>query len=674
MPRPSQELLGELRRKNKTLRDELGSAQKTAKEAQLRRTTGRDATKVSGQLLAVRSHHDTLRHRARQLTKDYKRMRDELQVLTREEAAQTRDNPQARRIRALENRLDKAMIKFNEAQSIRKTYDQIVRRLREERVGFDTQLSAIEKSLRAKRADLDELRTLAQEANHAKDVALAELDRTKAMALEEKEKRLKALRDKRGMAMARSKMNQTVRDREAKRASSVLALHGDMDEKEEAKLQASVEDQARERTSLQDQAAEARRRVERFEEAFQKIREATGVKDENEVIQKIVGQKEQHHSLQQLTRDNAQRIEELNREQAELKEHLDALKFSGGDGRGGNRQLIDSLDAQLKAALKALAGAKDRSDRITRTLVELRAGSAHLRDKVSGLRHEQQAMGMAPAESRRRAAPAAAKATRPGGDDDEDDDEAAAESKAGAADAAAEDAAAVDAAVLDLEHCEGVLVVALTYLKRFERTYARESAAEAASSGMSALDLPSAVARALSRVDGSAAPATRTAGVSLGSDVAAQLGLGESDVSVLREHNLRVGIRPAEPAKRPGMRIFGAPPEAAGQPAGAAPSARDDAALAAAASGRSRASARAAADAWEAETREAAAAAAAAEEEEDARHEEGGEEDDYADEFEADAVSHAQVKREAEQAVKAHSTRKHQRKGRSDTEPPRYLG
>ena len=49
------------------------------------------------------------------------------------------DNEFTRTIRALENKLDKAMIKYNEAQSIRKTYEQIVRRLKEERVGFDNQ-------------------------------------------------------------------------------------------------------------------------------------------------------------------------------------------------------------------------------------------------------------------------------------------------------------------------------------------------------------------------------------------------------------------------------------------------------------------------------------------------------------------------------------------------------
>ncbi len=54
------------------------------------------------------------------------------------------DHPQMRTIRVMENRLDKAMIKYNEAMSIKKAYELIVKRLREERIGYDNQLSAIE--------------------------------------------------------------------------------------------------------------------------------------------------------------------------------------------------------------------------------------------------------------------------------------------------------------------------------------------------------------------------------------------------------------------------------------------------------------------------------------------------------------------------------------------------
>ena len=42
------------------------------------------------------------------------------------------------------------MINYNEAQSIQKTYEECVKKLREERVGYDSQLSIIESSLKGK--------------------------------------------------------------------------------------------------------------------------------------------------------------------------------------------------------------------------------------------------------------------------------------------------------------------------------------------------------------------------------------------------------------------------------------------------------------------------------------------------------------------------------------------
>ena len=85
------------------------------------------------------------------------------------------ESPLMRTIRILENRLDKVMIKYNEAQSIRKTYEQIVKRLKEERVGYDNQLAAIERSLKGKEHDFEELLLLKHDACHAKELAQAEL-------------------------------------------------------------------------------------------------------------------------------------------------------------------------------------------------------------------------------------------------------------------------------------------------------------------------------------------------------------------------------------------------------------------------------------------------------------------------------------------------------------------
>ena len=49
----------------------------------------------------------------------------------------TEDSEDAKRLRQLENRLDKAVIKCNEARHIRKTYEVILQRLQEVRITRD---------------------------------------------------------------------------------------------------------------------------------------------------------------------------------------------------------------------------------------------------------------------------------------------------------------------------------------------------------------------------------------------------------------------------------------------------------------------------------------------------------------------------------------------------------
>lgn len=67
-----------------------------------------------------------------------------------------------RQIRVLGNRLDKVMIKYNEAVEMRKTYEVVHTKLSEERLGYEKQLSQVERSLKAKNSSMDELMRLSQ--------------------------------------------------------------------------------------------------------------------------------------------------------------------------------------------------------------------------------------------------------------------------------------------------------------------------------------------------------------------------------------------------------------------------------------------------------------------------------------------------------------------------------
>lgn len=74
-------------------------------------------------------------------------------------------------IQKLENKLDKAMIKYNEAQAMRKTYENIVKRLQKEKLGFDNQIENFKKTIKARKIEATELELMSKDANHAKEVA-----------------------------------------------------------------------------------------------------------------------------------------------------------------------------------------------------------------------------------------------------------------------------------------------------------------------------------------------------------------------------------------------------------------------------------------------------------------------------------------------------------------------
>lgn len=130
--------------------------------------------KFDHKICEIQKKFDELQDEAR--TKELKvtGLNDQLADLTRETElvnSNLKDSAQAKDIRMLENRLDKAVIKYNETQSIKKTYELIAKRLQEERLTFDSHLSNFEKTLRSKRLEAAELETMSRDANHAKEVA-----------------------------------------------------------------------------------------------------------------------------------------------------------------------------------------------------------------------------------------------------------------------------------------------------------------------------------------------------------------------------------------------------------------------------------------------------------------------------------------------------------------------
>merc|ERR1719230_754816 len=73
---------------------------------------------------------------------------------------------------------------------------------------------------------------------------------------------------------------------------------------------------------------EEQEKIASYEAAFREIKEATGVADVNEVIQKFITQEETHKNLLAMTKESQSKIEALTAKKAAVQERVQALKFS----------------------------------------------------------------------------------------------------------------------------------------------------------------------------------------------------------------------------------------------------------------------------------------------------------------------------------------------------------
>ncbi len=129
---------------------------------------------------------------------------------------------------------------------------------------------------------------------------------------------------------------------------------------------------------------EEEKKITTYEDAFRKIKDATGVSDVNEVIQKFLTQDETHNNLVVMTKEAQARIDALNEEKALAKAKAEEIKYSG-TGSLGSRRIVDEFESHLSEASSKCERNKQKYERIAKILINVKSGVEHLADKLEPL-------------------------------------------------------------------------------------------------------------------------------------------------------------------------------------------------------------------------------------------------------------------------------------------------
>ncbi len=296
------------------------------------------------------------------------RTRGELDTLEAEmkrlelEAADPRntDTGVGRRLRALEDALDKAAIRHNEARSIQKTYTQIAECLRSERMSFEAQLVELDNATGLASNEVDELTALHEHA--VRNVNELRLQLASVVETIERERLERAV----------------TLDQQRRDVDQLLELEGANKEREAIRHNASLMRAAHTHEEAPAPTTEADASPDAFKVAMSRIAEATGVHSADEIIKKLETRGQTREDLEKLAEETQANIAVLTSECEAVRHALTDARFTGESGAPSMRRTIESVESRIAAAKTRIEQTKDRASTMGGLTMDAAAGVEHL--------------------------------------------------------------------------------------------------------------------------------------------------------------------------------------------------------------------------------------------------------------------------------------------------------
>uniref|UniRef100_A0A3B4VBQ4 Coiled-coil domain containing 151 n=1 Tax=Seriola dumerili TaxID=41447 RepID=A0A3B4VBQ4_SERDU len=316
-------------------------------------------------LNALKHTTQTYQRRLEDLKMEYQRKKPEGCSGAQSADARTRRKEEdAINLRALENSLEKTQFKCKEAENIMTNYLKLKSHLQEESLTFQGQLDSMEAEILNHRQELHTLQVMNNDAQLSKEVAKAELQQQEEQLYKERKERERIIASYRKKVEERKAQAEKV-DRRIQRANM---------QPDELSSEAQ--------RSTTRMAGEEEKAVSTFEEAFRRIKEATGVTDIQEIVERFISQKETHQHLEKLKGENENVMQQLKEQRELLNQQFQDMKYSGEAKLSSDQQILEECEQQLQAQQQRCDAAKERLDWLVKTLRTIRAGVEHLANKL----------------------------------------------------------------------------------------------------------------------------------------------------------------------------------------------------------------------------------------------------------------------------------------------------
>ena len=380
---PCRTMIDKLKTDNEQLKDELQLEKKHAKVY--------DSVSAQAQIAKLQDTGDMYtrkieleKRRIEELDKQmeimHKKIWEQRQKMGGVNASRETNQAIAKQIQILENRLDKALKRYNEALANNKRLRENIDNLRRERLVFDQIYRKLEKELAEKKKEMARIIEISNKAYEARDAAQSEMAALKSQADKEQEDFEREWKELGKMIEQDRKMKDFMKKEREK--LSQQEHRGDMTVEQEQSLKKKVlrgnwgiaKDKASIHASME--------KVQSYEEAFAKIQAATGISDIDELVTTFINAEDQNFALFNYVNELNGECEKLEEQIAEIRSEIEKYKGQGLNTDNQRKKILKDLEERLARTEAKAEQYEKKYEAAMKTVNALKQGIASIFKKI----------------------------------------------------------------------------------------------------------------------------------------------------------------------------------------------------------------------------------------------------------------------------------------------------
>jgi len=256
-------------------------------------------------------------------------------------AAQENQKQLAKQVKILENRLDKANQKFNQAVARNKHLRDEIDKLRKEKNIYEATYKKLQSELEEKKEEMDTALESASKAYENRQKAIQQLEELKEKNEREQEQYETEWNELLGQIEQEKKKKEFIQQREKDKITE--ANVAEIDPEDEQKIRNLARLAEAEKTST----TASLDMVKSYEEALEKIKQETGVESLDQLVEAFVRYEEKNSALLKFVNELSEEIEKVERDIEETKQQIEKYKEMGAVTDTEKKQTLIQLEKKL---------------------------------------------------------------------------------------------------------------------------------------------------------------------------------------------------------------------------------------------------------------------------------------------------------------------------------------